>query len=190
MTGPDSNPYATLADFTIGPPVFEPKGLFRAGKFLYLQDGAALLELCLITNQETGVGDWRKKMKIAWTPPWVFLFVLTGVLVALIMMVFAQKKAKNHLQFVSSGPQADSSQAVDRFRVATPWYRFDARDGEYGSGWRYFRNLFFAAVISILVSLVLLSVASPVKVAGHKNGWFKLKGCSPQFLDSLETFRD
>ena len=43
----------------------------------------------------------------------------------------------------------------------------------------------FAAMIA---SLILFVIASPVKVVRFKNGWFRIKGCSPDFLDSLPEY--
>ncbi len=40
-------------------------------------------------------------------------------------------------------------------------------------------------IVVIVMSLILFSIANPVKVVKFRDGWFRLKGCSPEFHDSL-----
>ncbi|HEX7261936.1 MAG TPA: hypothetical protein VF258_08985, partial [Luteolibacter sp.] len=43
----------------------------------------------------------------------------------------------------------------------------------------------FGGILMLISSLVAFIVSTPVKAVKFRDGWFRVKGCCPEFLDSL-----
>ena len=183
----DSNPYAAPADLTASGGLDDAVSFFRDGKFLTVRDGAELPEVCLLTNEPADERAWRRKVRIAWTPPWVFLLLLVNLIVLLVVMLVTQKKAK----ITYSLSAASRSRIV--FRRSIGFVLFLGfigaiafgimSDSEAAAG-----IAFAAGLVSLIAALVFFMIANPVKVLKFKNGWFRIKGCSEDFLARLPEY--
>ena len=96
MSDIDTNPYAAPVAQALPPllPTTASGYFYRDDKYLVVSNHADLPHRCVLTNQPVAPDGWRKPVAIAWTPPWVFVTVLAGALVALILILVLQKKAK------------------------------------------------------------------------------------------------
>ncbi|MBX3741380.1 MAG: hypothetical protein KF712_10345 [Akkermansiaceae bacterium] len=185
MSSNEMNPYAAPSatppplPFHLSSPLY-----FRDGKFLVVRDGAELPDVCLRTNEPVGGSGWRKRVPITWTPPWVIILILLTHLIGIIVMFLTRKKAK--LTYSLNG---DTRGKIIRWRfiglalllacigliaTATGLDDGDAIMVPISGG-----------LGLLLASLATFAIANPIKVAGYENGWFKIKGCSPAFLNTL-----
>ncbi len=148
---------------------------------------AQLPEVCLITGEATGISDWRKRRQITWSPPWVFLGLFGGVLPLLILILVTQKKA--HITY-SLSPSATRQInrkrgiAVGLLLTAIGLIALAIANADDTAG-----TLILIAIPLLITSLIFLIVVDPIKPIGHKNGWFRVKGVSKSFLDTLEQRR-
>lgn len=180
----DTNPYAAPADLQIHPAVDDGVRFFRDGRFLVVRDGAVLPEICVIHNEPAGSGTWRKQVKIAWTPPWVYALILVNLIVLVIVSLIVQKKAKITY---SLGKRARARIVMRR---SIGWILLLGCIGLFAAGVTSETSesmgiIVTAAIFSLIASLVLFVIANPVRVVKFKDGWFRIKGCSPDFLDTL-----
>ena len=177
------NPYAapSLAEVSTSQPVL----FYRDGKLLRFRDGAELPKRCIKTNQEVPDGGWRKRKLIAWTPQWILIFIFFGFLPFLLLSVLLQKKGAITYSL--------SKEAKGRL-----WSKRLAFLGTAGigflasfSGANLTDNdlgvvMLIAGVVVILIGLFGSLTVSPLSVKGERDGWFSVKGCSEEFLDSID----
>ena len=182
MAPMDANPYAppkttTVAELPAG-------GCMADDRYLYITAGAVLPERCAVTNRELEEGDRIYTRKFAYTPPWVFLLILLNLIVMLIVALIVQKKV-SATYWLSAGIRAQYRQrtwtaiALILASIATFFGCAQVNDPGLVSG------LIFLGVIFILVGLIALVMANPLKVTGYKHGIMRIKGCSPDFLAAL-----
>ncbi len=187
MSDIDTNPYAAPVAQAL-PPLL-PKAatgyFYRDDKYLVVSNHAELPHRCVLTNQPVAPDGWRKPVAIAWTPPWVFVTLLAGALVALILILVLQKKAKVTYSLSPEGRGRIQKKKMVGWlmllgAIALIVGGFNVPEG---SGLTVFAML--GGILVIVVSLIFFSIANPVKAVKFRDGWFRLKGCSPEFLDSL-----
>ena len=182
------NPYAAPADLATNPSL-APAGLyFSEGAFLVVRGGAELPEVCLITNQPLLQGAWRKKVQITWNPSWVFILILINIIVLVVVMLITQKKAK-----ITYSLSADARGKILRRRntgfvlllvfVGALAYAIM----QEGPGW-ISGVAGCTGAVSFITALVFFIIANPIKAMKHKEGWFRVKGCSKEFLDTLPRY--
>jgi hypothetical protein len=75
---PPINPYQPPGSAMELPPLIGD--FFRDGKFLVFRDRAELPLRCLINGEVVPTDAWRKRKQISWSPPWVFIGLLGGLL--------------------------------------------------------------------------------------------------------------
>lgn len=188
MSSTDLNPYTPPAEIpsppnlsTASPGFF----YFRDGKFLVVRDGAELPEVCLRTNEATSGHGWRKKMPIVWTPPWVIsLFIVGSPILYAIVALATQKKAK----YTYSLSQATRSKIIRRKIIGAVLFLTAVSliiMGAFLDDQNFIIGCILGGIVLIFVSLIPMTLANPFRVSGYQNGWFKIKGCSPDFLDSI-----
>ncbi|WAC20641.1 hypothetical protein OVA24_04510 [Luteolibacter sp. SL250] len=189
MSSNEVNPYsapAALPDAT-PPPIpfhlFSPL-YFRDGKFLVVRDGAELPDVCLRTHESVGGSGWRKKVPIVWTPPWVIALIVITPLIGLLVMMITRKRAR-----ITYSLNGDTRGKILRWRfigaallMAAIGLFFMAAGSNNDDT---MLSLIIGGFAALLAALVPLAISNPIKVAGYENGWFKIKGCSPAFLDIL-----
>jgi len=149
-------------------------------------DGAVLPARCIKTNQPVGAVDWTRTKKVYWTPPWVWFLVLVSPLIAVIVSAILQKKAT--LTYSLSRPvragymkKTTFSLSVFLLGLGLMIYSF----GNDSSSWQMAGVICGIAMLFLgLILAVVLSKAISVKK--YQDGWFSIKGCSPEFLASLE----
>lgn len=186
----DVNPYAAPIDLVAQPPIIETNEFVRRdGKFLLVWDGAVLPKRCVRTNQdlESPEGGKMLKRKLTWTPQWVWATMLIMWLIAVILASVLQKRCT-----VVYGL---SNREIAKFRNRKI---FGALAFLGGFGGIFYaigtltsseENLLIIAIISSVVvmiaGLIFLTRSVPLRAVGYINGWFRVKGCSKEFLDSI-----
>ncbi|MBB5353028.1 hypothetical protein HNR46_003281 [Haloferula luteola] len=156
------------------------------GAFLYVRNGAVLPEICPVSGQPVDSQGYRKTRTLSWTPPWIFILFLVNLLVMLIVALIVQKKAK---VLLSLSPEVRKNTAKKRW-IGTGLAisgitciamaissQDDALIGAWGLG----------SILLILFSLLAFIASNPLKVVKHRDGWLKIKGCSPGFLAQLPS---
>ncbi len=189
MSSNEVNPYsapAAIRGATPPPIPFNHSSplYFRDGKFLVVRDGAELPDVCLRTHESVGGGGWRKKTPILWTPPWIIALILFSPPIGAIVMFAVRKRAR--ITYSLSG---DARGKIIRWRfigvallmaaIALFFMAASSNDDDT------MLSMIIGGFAALLASLLPLALANPIKVAGYENGWFKIKGCSPAFLDTL-----
>lgn len=178
------NPYQTPA--AVGPPPIRAAlgDCFREDKFLIVRERSEVPGFCVKNGEEVAAGGWRKNKAIAWTPPWVYLGLLGGLVPLVILMLVGQKKAK---VTYSLGSEARKALNTKRWVgvgflllcagliIGTANSSSSDAAGMMGLG----------AFLSFIFSLVAFIAATPLRPVAHRNGWFKVKGVSPELLDRL-----
>jgi hypothetical protein len=189
MNNIESNPYAPPAAESL--PILLPKTetgyFYRDGKFLVVSNHAELPSRCLLTNQPVGEGGWRKSVAISWTPPWLYVTLLAGALIAIILILILQKKAKITYCLSPEGRGRIGRKKTIGWlllagAIALVFAAFNLPDGSALTG-----ISIIAALVALITSLVFFAIANPIKAVKYRDGWFRVKGCSPEFLDSLPT---
>ncbi len=189
MSSNEVNPYSAPAAAAAGtpPPIpfLSPAPFyFRDGKFLVIRDGAELPDVCLRTNEPVGGGGWRKKVSFVWNPPWVIALILITPLIGLILMLILRKSAK-----ITYSLNGDSRGKIIRWRfiglallmAAIALFFMASASNDDNT----MISMIIGGFVTLIAALVPLAISNPIKVAGYENGWFKIKGCSPGFLDTL-----
>lgn len=178
-----SNPYAPPAEASVPPTLPSDVFFFCDGDFLVIRDGAELPNVCLRTNEPAGEGSWRKKRTMTWNPPWVFVLILVNILVLIIVALVTQKKAKMTYSLSAAARAA----IVKKRGIA--FFLLLATIGLFYVGFTQMGDLvwvgMFGGIISLIASLVFFAIADPIKVVKFHDGWFRIKGCSKEFLATL-----
>lgn len=158
---------------------------FRDGNFLVIRDGAELPHVCLRTNRNLSQDDWRKKVPVLWTPPWVYMLLIAGgpVLCVIVSMI-VRKKAK-----FTYSLDKDTRGKIFRWRMlalATLLVGialFFMAPGQSSDDAMV--GYIFGGIALLFAALIIYNLSNPIKVGGYVNDWFKIKGCSPDFLNTL-----
>jgi len=190
MSSFDANPYTTPA-FTSPPPII-PGTIFREGKFLIVRNGTVLPDFCPVNAEPVAPAPngYRKPRPIAWAPPWVFLGLLMGLLPLIIFMLVAQKRGQ---VTYALGPVAKKRMRNRRLTgTVLLLLAIGLIFGVIQLASRY-PDSSATGVIGLLIpvlfitSMVFFIISQPITVAGYqKEGWFKLKGCGPEFLNRFQ----
>lgn len=182
---PDQNPYATPVAVGMPPlPQSVSSYYFRDGDLLVIRDGAVLPSRCVHTNQDVGPEDWTKRTRMTWTPPWVFVLILVNILVLLIVAMCVNKKAWLTYSLSRQARGRLIKRRSIAFLVFVAGVAASIGSGVYIEGDLAVWLAVLCAVIS-LVALFVLALTSAISVKKHTDGWFSIKGCSPEFLNSL-----
>ncbi|WP_193213387.1 hypothetical protein [Luteolibacter marinus] len=185
----DPNPYAPPSAAGSLPSLTAGVSAFRDGKFLMVSDGALLPECCLVTNRSTGQEDWRKQVKISWYPTWILITIIVHLLLALVLMLIFQKKAKVTYSLSKETRGKIVKKRLLGFGLMVPSVVLMSAGIAYSDRIEGAGAAILGGILALIFGLIALVVANPVKVTGHRNGWFKIKGCSPEFLETLPVFR-
>ena len=157
---------------------------FRDGELLVVRDGAELPPRCVHTNQEVDAKGWRKLRPLAWTPPWVFVFIFFGLLPFLLLSIVLQKKAKITYSLSKDARGRLAKKRLVALGVMLAGIGVAFIGGSLLNGDAAVMPI-FAGIVIALGGLIGSLMFNPVTVKKYKDGWFSLKGCSPEFLDSL-----
>jgi hypothetical protein len=198
----DSNPYAPPA--AMDPSWPDPRWFRRDGKFVVVRTGAILPGRCIRTNQVLGESDGLIERQLVWTPKWaqcmpaalilmvtlpLFVNSTTGMLTISVIGV---------LGIVVAGLLSIANQKRVNVRYGLGWRKRRWRLLAQGviaalcvGGWILCEILKTNTLVTIPLLIgggTLLGVLyHPLRVARYRDGEFWLKGCSPEFLDSLDN---
>lgn len=186
-TNTEANPYKAPDVMNVtAPNLAAPDApfYFRDGNLLVIRDGAELPKRCVHTNQEVEEKGWRKRRLLAWTPPWIFVFILFGLLPFLLLAVLLQKKAKITYSLSKDARSRLAKKRLIALGVMLAGIGVAVVGGSFLNGDAAVLPI-FAGIVIALGGLIGSLMFNPVAVKKYKDGWFSLKGCSPDFLDSL-----
>ncbi|BCU76685.1 hypothetical protein [Luteolibacter sp. LG18] len=183
----EANPYAAPAEISAPPVVVSGSDLVRRdGKNLLIWDAAVLPARCIRTNAPIGPDDWTRTKKMVFTPPWIWVTLVAGLLLPLILSLVLQKK------FTITYSLSKAERARFRNRTIWGWSGFFLGMILIGTGIASLGNssdagglILGAGILILIAGLVFVAIANPLKVIRHRDGWFVMKGASPAFLDSI-----
>jgi hypothetical protein len=193
MNDPNLNPYAAPAVLADAPP---DTSFFKDGAFLVTRDKAELPKRCLRTNEEVPDSGWRKSVQMAYTPRWIFFLLPLGIIPFAIAIGLTQKRMK---LVHSRSPATLKTRPKWRLLVFVflalfigcfyaIYYMFQHRVPNVKPD----VNLIIGLVAGGLLSIIPMSIAGQMaqlyRAKKHFNGWFWIKGCSPEFLQTLPEF--
>jgi hypothetical protein len=179
------NPYAPPV--SLAPPSLPPSVLFRReGNHVVIRDGAHLPARCVRTNQPVEPNGWTRRKRMTWMPSWVWLLLLVHLIVLIIVGLCVQKKAwltysmtkgvrKGYIWRVGVslialiGGMALGMAGLVNMRASWGW-----------------PAVAVGGVMFLGGAIVAACFHSPLRVTRHRDGEFWIKGCSPEFLDSLD----
>ena len=189
MTDPQSfNPYA--APQVIEAPlarVVDPSEVpevWRDGKLLVVPSGAALPWRCVKCNSpEVGL---PKKQKLTWHSPWIFLGLLGGIVPFAVLALIFRKRATvqvclcdHHRQRRRHGVWIGVVGLIFAIGLFVYGMRLPPQDSSV-------EVIYGASVVLGVTSLAFGVIRSQLLTAKRISKEFAwLKGCSPEFLDSL-----
>ena len=183
MDPSEINPYAPPVETTL-PPVLAPALFyFCDGDFLVVRDGAELPHVCVRTNAPAAEDSWRKKVTMTWCSPWVFLLILIHFLVAIIVMVIIQKKAKVTYCLSAAARASIVRKRSIGFVLLMTAIALIVAAIKWNNDYSLYCGL--GSVALLIGSLVFFAIANPVKAVKSRDGWFRIKGCSREFLATL-----
>ena len=181
-----SNPYAPPVEASAPPAIPSDVFYFRDGDYLVIRDGAELPNVCLRTNEPAGEGSWRKKRTMTWNPPWVFILILVNILVLILVALLTQKKAK----MTYSLSAASRASIVKKRGIA--FVLLLATVGLFYVGFTQLGDLvgvgMLGGILCLIASLIFFAIADPIKVVKFRDGWFRIKGCSKEFLLTVPVY--
>ena len=191
MSDSEANPYAAPADLSAAPGIPDVALYFRDGNFLAVRNGAELPSVCMITNEAADSNAWRKKVSIAWTPPWVFITIFINIIVLLIVALLFQKKAK----ITYSLSRAARGRIVRKRRIgfvlltmAIALVALAFMEISNGNSDMSALAIGSMSIVALIASLIVFAISNPVKVVKCRKGWFRIKGCSKEFLAGLPEY--
>lgn len=160
------------------------------GKDLWVRNGCQLPERCIYTNKtsEEAGGLVSKPQKLAWSSPWWLFLLLANLLIYLIVVLAVQKRAT--VQFFLS-VESQKKRRVKSFLGL--FFLLVSIGLMVGGGALAIQEestfgviLLLGGIFSFFGSLVVISIVSRYfRATKEQNGWFRIKGCSPEFVASL-----
>lgn len=179
-----------------------PPGLMflRQGKILLVRDGAELPPYCVRTNLPLQEGTGRHRKSLSWTPQWIPLVLLLSlllgpvfgiltlfILLGLAILAFVSRK-KLRLGYSVSRQGAKQLNRPRALAGAGVIAGFGVIAVVIWQGMTHGAAPILALCGGMLtiVSLALLTQIAPIRIAGWRQGWFRVKGCGPDFLDRIE----
>jgi len=141
-----------------------------------IRDGATLPPRCIRTNQPVGPGDWTLRSKVSWTPLWVMLaMVVSSVSSKEAVLNYSMSRAAR-----KSLVQRRSMAYLVTLAGMLAWVIAIFLPKGIAQG-----VTIVGGGTLITAGLLLLTLSNTFTVTKFRNGWFTLKGCSQEFLDSL-----
>lgn len=154
---------------------------YTDGDFLYIQDGAELPAKCVVKNIPIGAGGWRRRIRVIWTPwrAWITFPILFFTL-----PFFSEQQKTAYITYslskeIASGlaKQKITGVLILFIGFSLIIYGLLSIDNEL-----HLKCGLLCGFASILISIFYIKKAKIISVTGYSNGWFKLKGLSPEFL--------
>lgn len=178
----EANPYAPPTVPFVPQPV---AAMYRReGNLLVIRDGAVLPNRCILTNQPINERDWTKKRSLTWTPAWVWIFILFGLIIALILALCLQKKAQ--LTYNICRAKRNRQLRFGAFSLLATFGGIGLMISAL-SFEQWGNALVISGIVLLIGGLVMAAISSvALTVKRYKDGEFWIKGCSPEFLASLD----
>lgn len=205
---PETNPYAPPATSEVAQ-VCPAHGFRRDGEFIVVRTGAVLPKRCIQTNEPIGQGDWSKEDKLHGSPRWAGLCISLPCVTPLLLQNWLPSIFKDYFAVVIVAMMIGSVAIASIFHK-TCFITYGLK-GSVQRKQRRTRLIFvgllglagvalmlcaflghFIWVFIVLLGMVIVISLSAVRlsrfirVIRYRDGEFWLKGCSPEFLDSLD----
>jgi hypothetical protein len=178
------NPYRPPAASAPPPVPTAPGDCFREGAFLIVRERSEVPPFCVKNGEDVPADGWRKKKAIAWSPPWVWVGLLGGVLPLLILILVAQKKANITYSLGAAARRRMGTLRGIGFALLAGFV-FLLVAAVNSSSSDAVGMLVTLGFLLLLGSLICFMLVAPIRPVKHRNGWFKVKGVSPALLDRL-----
>lgn len=150
-----------------------------------VRGNSVLPALCLKTGEQLSGDHWRKKVTIAWAPPWVYVGILGGILPLLILILIAQKKGEITYSLSSSARKRIVKRRLIGLGVLLCGVAaIGACIVNDGKG-DITGILVLTGLVLLITGLVIMVLSAPIRVTGHRNGWFRIKGAGADFISTL-----
>jgi hypothetical protein len=154
------------------------------GRLLVVTSGTVLPRRCVKTNRELSEQEMVKK-DFYWASPWWALLILTGVLVYIVVYFVVRKKCT--LTYGVARSVQNRYFYMNTLKALISIGLFIGFFAAFASG---STTLGLILVGLFVISLIALFIDNaPIIVRNHKDGSFWFKGCSPEFLASLNVLR-
>lgn len=198
MSEEEINPYAApQSDPAHAPEISESNNGFyySDGRHLYIKDGAELPAICPITNEPVAPNGWRQRKKIAWSPGWLWLLLIIGIFIPLGLVVILPLVII--LGIILTKRAHFSYSLCDRIQRKNSTFMwigvFLLFTGIGGFVWLFTSLMagdealagLAVGPIGMLLAIIAFANGKSLKPRGHRDGWFKIKGCSTDFLSNL-----
>ncbi|WP_185235071.1 hypothetical protein [Teredinibacter franksiae] len=166
-------PEAKLVDST-------PGDIKRKGRYIVMAPEDTLPSRCFKCNDDT---QNKKKVKLTYLNPWIYLTILVALLLTIILALIFQKKFKIEL------PLCDKHIKKRKMFIAFQWVLVALTTAGIFMGAATDNG----ALIGVSITLVLVIVISALFgrlafAAKFKNGSLWISGAGKKFLNSLPQF--
>ena len=152
---------------------------------ILVRDGSLLPELCLKTGQPVTADGWQKKVAITWSPPWVYLGILGGLIPLVILILVAQKKGQIRYSLSSEAWEKIKKRRAIGFLILLGFFATIAACFVPGMDEELIGILIMTGFLLLIVSLVVFISSAPIRAVRFRNGWFQVKGAGAEFLSTL-----
>lgn len=178
------NPYAPSAASLAGAAVnpTDSGGTWRDGKILVLSREASLPPRCVKCNEPAD--EPTKMRKVYWHTPWLYVLALLNLILYAIVVAIVRKKAT-----VAPG-LCSTHKKRRRMGIAAGWTLLIAGFALIGIGIADQQSVVIPGGIlmvlaAVLVSAIATRILRPNRIDAQ---YVRLRGCGPEFLDSIPPF--
>lgn len=157
-----------------------PDGVMRRKKYVITSAEVIWPNRCFKCNNQTSN---RKKMRLNYVTPWVYLSLLLNILITFILILIFQKK------FIIELPLCDNHLRKRKQFLTVQWLFLAGTLALFGVGVAYDKPL--ALTISMLCFLIVILTAIFSRIAfiaKFKNGALWIRGAGAPFLNSLNEY--
>lgn len=163
----------------------------ETSEHLIVRSGAELPERCIISGLDAGDADWRGQVALMWCPTPIiilsvlsapFLFVPGAILLKLFRRsgVITCSMKREYRMDVLIRQGIGCALVVSAFVVVFATMVLKVTGSEM-SVWP--PVAVFAALL--MLGLVILLMSAPIRAVHHQDGWFRVKGLSKAFLQTM-----
>ena len=201
MSMPETNPYAPPATSDALFP--RPRWFRREGKFVVVRTGAVLPARCVKTNEAVERYNEVKPRQLMWVPSWARLSPSLGIVAPMLAIWMTSDWASTAFLVVAVPSILIAGLLPVAFQKRmNVTYALQRRERRWRlavqsvavvggvGGWllgKVYDTDSFAGFFALIGGGFLASVFHhPLRAARYRDGEFWIKGCSPEFLDSLE----
>jgi len=153
------------------------------GEYLYIHRGFKSKPFCMKTGEPIEGDVSPVRTRLTWIPPWVLIFLITG-LIGLIIMVMIQKSERFNFYLCERERKKQNKRKLLIISVLILSTLVLCLPALFSTG---FNLSFFSIYLFIVILTLLMSYCTQMfSVKGYRQGYFKLKGVSPEYLKHVK----